>query len=812
MKSLQEMSREELVRELERYRNAERDGSCDRRFQAALEASNDGVWEWDLTTDKAYFSDRNFTMLGYDPADFQQSLEAWRFLMHPEDRARVREMVEAHVSRGESFNLQYRMKDSEGEWRWILSRGRVQNLDGEGRAVSMVGTHVDIHGQVVLAEDVRRKNEELTVLNQLGRAVARSLSLQDTVDAALDNLRRIVESDVVLIFLLEGDIIVARGGRSGIQGDVPFYAKRSRMGDCLCGKAAKTRMPVFSSDMSHDRHCSHRECFEAGIRSFAAIPLVSGDSVLGVIGIGSVQKREYSERESFLCAVASVVATGVANARLHETVRRHSEEMEMLVDARTRELAKLSNAIERVSIAILITDVNGTIEYVNPYFSKLTGYARREALGQNPRMLKSGVHDENFYRGMWHRLLRGKTWRGEICNRRKDGTLYWERASISPLIDNEGNPTHFVAVTEDVTQRRKREQDLLILSKAIKNASSSVIVTDVEGNIVYVNPSFTKLTGYEFEEAVGHNPRIIKSGLHDKGFYEELWKTIAGGQSWSGEILNRRNDGTRFWMAARISPVFDKHGKITHYVGVQNDITQKKELEQLKGDVDRIMRHDLKTPLNAIIGFPSLIEMEGNLSQDQLELTRAITRAARKMLRLIDLSLDFFKMETGKYEYLPRRVDLGACLAELMIEFQSKLSAKRQRLTVSFCGAPAEPDKPFWIQSEESLIYSLLSNLLSNAIEASPAGEEVTVSVDCSDECTVTIVNVGVVPAPIRKSFFQKYKTYGKRSGTGLGTYSAKMLADAMGYTMRMETSDEENRTTLRVTIPADSCIGPEKG
>ncbi|MEF2231159.1 MAG: PAS domain S-box protein [Pseudodesulfovibrio sp.] len=812
MKSLQEMSRDELVRELTRYREAERDGSCGLRFQAALEASNDGAWEWDLVTGQAYFSARNFTLLGYDPAEFPQTVEAWRSLMHPGDRERVREAVETHVSRGESFSLEYRVRDSGGRWRWILSRGRVMERNGEERPVRLVGTHVDIHEQVALAESVRIRNEELTVLNQLGRAVARSLSLQETVDAALDHLRRIVESDVVLLFLLEGDTIVARGGRSSMELDPPFYNKRTHVGDCLCGLAANTRMPVFSRDMERDKARSHRECFEAGIRSFAAIPLVSGETVLGVIGIGSLEDREYAEREPFLCSVASVVATGVANARLHDTVRNHSEELERLVDERTRELAKLSNAIERVSISILITDVHGTIEYVNPYFSKLTGYARREVLGQNPRILKSGVHDEHFYRGMWLRLLRGKTWRGEICNRRKDGTLFWERASISPLIDNEGNPTHFVAVTEDVTQRRKREQDLLILSKAIKNASSSVIVTDVDGNIVYVNPSFTKLTGYEFDEAVGRNPRIIKSGLHDAGFYEELWKTISGGQSWSGEILNRRKDGTRFWMAARISPVIDRHGKITQYVGVQNDITQKKELEQLKGDVDRIMRHDLKTPLNAIIGFPSLIEMEGNLSPDQLELTRAITRAAKKMLRLIDLSLDFFKMETGKYEYLPRRVDLAACLDELMVEFQSKLSAKRQKLSVAFDGAPVGPGKPFWIQSEESLIYSLLSNLLSNAIEASPAGEEVRVAVDCPDVCTVTIENTGVVPEPIRKSFFQKYKTYGKKSGTGLGTYSAKMLADAMGYTVRMETSDEENRTTLRVTIPSDSCIGPEKG
>jgi len=809
MKSLQGMSREELVRELEEYR--ERDGACDSRYELAIEASNDGVWEWDTRTDDASFSPRNFTMIGHDPERFEQRAQAWQSLIHPDDLDRALQMVHAHMERGEPFNIKYRVRDGKGDWRWILSRGRIVERDDEGRPVRLIGTHVDIHEQVLLSERLRARNEELTVLNHLGRAVAMSLSLQATVDAALDNLRRIVECDLVLLFILEGDAIINMGVRTSIPLDPTFYVKHSDLGESLCGLAVKTRAPVFSRERDVDRSYLRKEWREAGIRSYAAIPLVAGEEVLGVIGIGSRDDREYADGESFLCSVASVVATGLANARLHQRVRRHSDELEAQVEERTRELAKLSNAIERASISIMITDVEGNIEYVNPYFSKLTGYSRGEVLGKNPRILKSSRHGVNFYRGMWQRLLRGKIWRGEICNRRKDGSEYWERASISPLIDNEGIPTHFVAVTEDVTQRRKREQELLVLSKAIKNASSSVIVTDKQGDIIYVNPSFTHLTGYSYEEAMGHNPRILKSGLHEPAFYEELWKTISGGMSWSGEILNRRKDGTRFWMAARISPVYDRHGEITHYVGVQNDITQKKELEQLKGDVDRIMRHDLKTPLNAIIGFPALIEMEGNLTEDQLELTRAITRAARKMLRMIDLSLDFFKMETGQYEYYPRRVDLAACLLELMVEFQSKLSAKRQRLVVTFDGEPVREGRPFWIQSEESLIYSLLSNLLSNAIEASPAGGDISVTVDCAEGCHISIRNTGVVPPPIRKSFFQKYKTYGKKSGTGLGTYSAKMLADAMGYRVSMETSDAENATVLHVVIPGDGCAGLEK-
>ncbi|WP_419786182.1 PAS domain S-box protein [Pseudodesulfovibrio sp.] len=808
MKSLQDMSRDELISELESRH--ELGNICDSRYELTVEASNDGVWEWNILTDDIYFSPRNFTMLGYPPTGFGTKANAWRFLIHPDDLSQVLDMMNRHMKRGEPFSLRYRVKTADGSWRWILSRGHIVEQDEKGHPVRIIGTHVDIHDQIILSERLRIMNEELTVLNTLGRAVASNLSQEATVDAALDNLRQIVECDIVLLYLLKDDVIVNMGIRSNIQVNRAPFEQQSRLDETLCGLAVKTRSPAFSLAEEKGRSYMRQEWRDTGIRSYAAIPLVAGDEVFGVIGIGSRDKIDYSKRESFLSSVASVVATGLANARLYEKVRRHSENLESQVEERTKDLAKLSNAIERASTAILITDKRGKIEYVNPYFSKLTGYSRGEVIGRNPRILKSGRHDNKFYHRMWKRLLNGKIWRGEICNRRKDGSEYWERASISPLIGPDGTPTHFVAVTEDVTQRRRREQDLLVLSKAIKNSSSSVIVTDKKGDIIYVNPSFTHLTGYSHEDAVGHNPKILKSGLHEPAFYEDLWKTISGGMSWSGEILNRRKDGTRFWMAARISPVYDRHGEITHYVGVQNDISQKKELEQLKGDVDRIMRHDLKTPLNAIIGFPALIEMEGNLTEDQLELTRAITRAATKMLRMIDLSLDFFKMETGQYEYYPTRVDLAACLRELMVEFKSKLSAKRQTLVVTFDGKPVGERQQFWIQSEESLIYSLLSNLLSNAIEASPNGEEILVTVDCSEGCHISIANTGVVPHPIRQTFFQKYKTYGKRSGTGLGTYSAKLLADAMGYEVRMKTSDKENRTILHLNIPANSCAGLE--
>ena len=807
MKPLNEMSREELVRELELARK--KGGQvADRRFQMAVEASNDGVWEWNVLTGEVSFSPRYFTMLGYEPDAFEHSVGTLESLLHPDDRERARDQIFTNVDRGEPFNVKFRLLNSQGEWQWVLARGRIVERDEDGQPILLVGTHVDIHEQTMLTRTISKQNEELTLLNRLGQSSSRRLSLDETVQAGLDLLKGAVNCDIMVLFLLDGDEIVAKGIRSDRVVGRSYFEKRSAVGECLCGQAAKSGKPVFSMDVCEKTAHAHDDCRDVGIKSFAAIPLTSGEDVLGVIGIGSVWTEDFSKRKDFLCSAAAVLASGVANALMHEELRKHSEGLEGLVQERTKELAKLYNAIERVSVSVIITDVKGRIEYVNPFFSELTGFSREDVIGQRPRIFNSGVHDKAFYQEMWQRLLSGNTWRGEICNRKKDGSTYWERASISPLTDDSGAITHFVAVKEDITERREWEQELFILSKAIKNAASSVVVTDLKGKIVYVNPSFTELTGYSIKEVVGKNPRILKSGLHQKEFYEELWKTITSGKAWKGEFLNRRKDGSRFWMAARISPVFGRDKTITHYVGVQNDVTEKKELERLKEDVDRIMRHDLKTPLNGIIGFPQLLEMEGNLTEDQLELTRAISHSARKMLRMIDLSLDFFKMETGRYEYLPHRVDLMASLRELLADFQSKLSAKGLSIEIVLNGEPVAEGMSFLVLSEESLLYSMLSNLLTNAIEASPRGGTVCVALDERDGCLVSITNAGAVPKTVRKTFFRKYHTYGKKNGTGLGTYSAKMVADAMGYGIRMETSEEKNRTTLSIDIPGASCFG----
>lgn len=269
--------------------------------------------------------------------------------------------------------------------------------------------------------------------------------------------------------------------------------------------------------------------------------------------------------------------------RLPQAVRAALEEKKLRQQARhaEEERVRLATAIEQCAEAVIITDAKGTIQYVNPRFSEVTGYDREEAVGQNPRLLKSGYQSPAFYQEFWQTLLAGNTWHGEMVNRRKDGTIYTDELHVAPVRDSNGRITHFISNQMDVTERRRSETEHVILATAIEQSANAVVITDPEGRIQYVNPAFTKMTGYRAEEALGLKPNILKSGTQDAEFYKKLWATILFGGVWRGEITNRRKDGRLYPEEMSITPIRDRAGAITNFIAIKQDITERKRTEEV---------------------------------------------------------------------------------------------------------------------------------------------------------------------------------------------------------------------------------------
>lgn len=236
-------------------------------------------------------------------------------------------------------------------------------------------------------------------------------------------------------------------------------------------------------------------------------------------------------------------------------------------------------AVEQSPAATAITDTEGRIEYVNRRFLEVTGYSREELIGKTPAMIQSGMTPDHVYRELWQTLRSGRVWRGELQNRKKSGELYWEAETITPVRDDSGRIVRFVAVKEDITERKRQEEELRLLASVFQTGQATLI-TDPEMRIERVNQAFTDITGYLPEEVIGETPRLFKSGRHDKHFYAQLWQAVLETGHWQGEIWNRNKYGDIYPLWQAITAVYDDSGRIRHFIAVFHNIAERKRLEE----------------------------------------------------------------------------------------------------------------------------------------------------------------------------------------------------------------------------------------
>jgi len=271
------------------------------------------------------------------------------------------------------------------------------------------------------------------------------------------------------------------------------------------------------------------------------------------------------------------------------TERRRAEEAvkESLATSKAalKDLADQKFALDQHAI-VAVTDVQGTITYVNDKFCAISQFSKEELIGQNHRILNSRHHSKEFFQQMYQTIAKGKVWHGEIKNRAKDGSIYWVDTTIVPTLSTEGKPRQYVAIRADITERKRAEDASQAAFKELADQKFAldqhaiVAVTDVQGTITYVNDKFCVISQYSEDELIGRNHRILNSGHHSKEFFQTMYHTIANGKVWHGEIKNRAKDGSSYWVDTTIVPTLGAEGKPQQYVAIRADITERKRAEQ----------------------------------------------------------------------------------------------------------------------------------------------------------------------------------------------------------------------------------------
>ncbi len=381
------------------------------------------------------------------------------------------------------------------------------------------------------------------------------------------------------------------------------------------------------------------------------------------------------------------------------------------------------------------------------------------------------------------------------------------RAALSMMQDAERERTK---AEEAWSRLQASTQSLRLLSRAIENSPAVVMITNADGQIEYVNPKFTELTGYSVEETAGKTPRILRSGMHPRAFFTELWTTIKAGSQWRGEICNRKKDGTLYWQSASIAPVTGDDG-VTHFVAVTEDITERRrfiaELQEARRSAEEAskakssflanMSHEIRTPMNAVLGFTDLLLRDSTLTGQQRERLGLVGRAGEHLLDLINDILEMSKIEAGRAVLNPANFDLFRTIEDLARLFE--LRAHKKGLAFDFVHLG---ELPRFVVGDEGKLRQVLINLLGNAVKFTDHGS-VTLKlglVDGPARLFAEVVDTGPgIPEEDHDKLFQSFgqTETGIRAGggTGLGLAICRAYAGLMNGSVSFVSAPGEGST-----------------
>ncbi|OFX61252.1 MAG: hypothetical protein A2066_07530 [Bacteroidetes bacterium GWB2_41_8] len=460
-------------------------------------------------------------------------------------------------------------------------------------------------------------------------------------------------------------------------------------------------------------------------------------------------------------------------------------------------ITQLSKGIEQSPASIIITDTFGNIEYVNPKFTEVSGYTFTESKGKNPRFLQTGYTSKKEYSELWNTITSGNEWRGEIHNRKRNGELFWESVNISPIRNEAGEIVNFMAIKEDITSRKQSEIEIMKLSVAIEQNPASVVITDTSGIIEYVNTKFLNTTGYDREELIGTVIRILKPGHTSDETYVELWNNLFAGNEWRGEHKNRKKNKEKYWESVLISPIKNNEGKITNYIILSEDISDRKKMERELVDAkvkaeesDRLksaflanMSHEIRTPLNSILGFSDLLTDPNIDDQSRREFATLISSSGSNLLSIINDVLDISKIEAGQVELSMTQFSAQKLINSIKNEYSYKASLKN----IKFLVDPTTPEQEIFVISDTNRIKQVLINFVGNALKFTEKGAiEIGVKLT-GNNIQFHVKDSGIgIPKEFHDKIFDRFRQVEsantrKYGGNGLGLAITKNLGELLG-------------------------------
>lgn len=476
-----------------------------------------------------------------------------------------------------------------------------------------------------------------------------------------------------------------------------------------------------------------------------------------------------------------------------------------------RRLARSDNTVSDIRYAldqsaiVAITDAKGIITYVNEKFLEISQYEEHELIGKNHSIINSGYHAKEFFTDLWQTISQGKTWNGEICNRAKNGDVYWVETTIVPFMKR-GKPYQYISIRSDISSRKKAENALKGSIKELEdmnyaiNQSSIVAITDDKGVIIEVNEKFSEVSGYKRNELIGNTHNLVNSGFHSKEFFDEMWKTIHQCKVWKGEIRNRAKDGSFYWVDTTIVPFFSEEGKPFQFLALRHDITERKKSEEILHRQDKLaavgqlaagVAHEIRNPLTSMKGYTEFLQLD-ETDENKQEYLEIIMDEINRVNEIVEEFLQLAKPQS------------------LILETKNIVPIIQNVLSLTEFDARKKKVKLVWecfhekilVQCDENRLKQVILNFIKNGMEAMPDGGVIKVITELKeDKVHISIIDTGIgMPPEQLKRLGEPFFTT-KKSGNGLGLMiSFKIIESHLGNVF---VESEVNRgTAFNIVLP----------
>ena len=604
--------------------------------------------------------------------------------------------------------------------------------------------------------------------------------------------------------------------------------KTVQLGIGLAGQCAADQKVMYVSDTPGNYISINSTLSEIKSKQLLLAPVLFEGEVLAVIEIALLEQISITHKnliDQVLRSVGIILKSVMGRIEteniLHvlntknEELNHHATSLanaKKQAEVASESLAAQKDAMDQHSL-VSVTDIKGIITYANDKFCAISGYNREELIGNNHRILNSGNEPVDYWRDMFLKVSKGEFWHDEVCNKAKDGHLYWVDTTIVPLYDGDNKLSGYTSIRTDITHQKanianlaeaKKQADVanesLAAQKDAMDQHSLVSVTDIKGIITYANDKFCDISGYSREELIGENHRILNSGNEPIDYWRDMFLKVSKGGFWHDEVCNKAKDGHLYWVDTTIVPLYDSDNNLTGYTSIRTDITRQKEnianlaeakkqaevANESKSDFLANMSHEIRTPMNGVIGMTNQL-LRTTLDGTQQGYATAVKSSAESLLTIINDILDFSKVEAGMLEVEAMEFDMGA----MMNDFGRSISLRAHEKGLELI-CPANLVSQQWFSADSGRIRQILTNLVGNAIKFTERGEvavhyHVKAQTQSRTQLLIEVTDTGIgLSSEQQAKLFERFSqadgsTTRQYGGTGLGLAISKQLVELMG-------------------------------